>query len=325
MPPPESLPAKPAVSTQTGSTQTGSRVLAVINSASGNADPNAVDPVLGLLNQRLGERDIEVQVIAFAPDTLAESLHDALGEDVRAIYVAGGDGTLLSVVEALDGHRVPIGIIPRGTMNWMAKDLGIPLDLEDAVTALLDARVQTVDIGCVNGESFLCACMVGVGPLVARWRERERRTPPWQRWPKLLWRALRLLRSYPHRRMTLVTGAGRERLRSRTVVVTSNLLDASFGPLPRRMRLDGGVLGIYAVRKTSARELARLLTRLMLGSWQADDALLTATTSEASLAVSGRGAITVMLDGEIRRLKTPLRFSIKPDAVAMLVPVTSPT
>jgi len=308
-----------------GSARAGSRVLAVINPASGDADPNGVDPVLDLLIQRLGERGIEVQLIPLAPDTFAASLHGALGEDVRAIYVAGGDGTLLSVVEALDGHRVPLGIIPRGTMNWMAKDLGIPLDLEDAVAALLDARVQTIDLGCVNGKPFLCACMVGVGPLVARWRERERRTAAWQRWPKLLWRALTLLRSYPHRRMTLVTGTGRERLRSRTVVITNNLLDASLVPLPRRTRLDGGVLGIYAVRKTSARELARLLTRLMLGSWQADDAVLTTTTSEASLAISGRGAITVMLDGEIRRLKTPLRFSIKPDAVAMLVPATSPT
>ncbi|MBK1724513.1 diacylglycerol/lipid kinase family protein [Thiocystis violacea] len=322
MPPSEFAPTKPP-----GSTTTGSRVLAVINPTSGDADPDGVDPVLELLNRRLGEHGIAIQVIPFAPEILAASLRDALGEDVRAIYVAGGDGTLLSVVEALNGHRVPIGIIPRGTMNWMAKDLGIPLDLEDAVAALLNARVQNVDIGYVNGEPFLCACMVGVGPLVARWRERERRTAAWQRWPKLLWRALTLLRSYPHRRMTLVTGAGRERLRSRTVVVTSNLLDASFGPLPRRARLDGGILGIYAVRKTSTREFARLLTRLMLGSWQADDAVLTTATAEASLAVSGRGAIAVMLDGEIRRLKTPLCFSIEPNAVAMLVPAAqgSPT
>lgn len=303
----------------------GSRVLAVINPASGDTDPATIDPVLDLLNRHLGERGIEVQVIPFAPEILAASLRDALGEDVRAIYVAGGDGTLLSVVTALDGYRVPLGILPRGTMNWTAKDLGIPLDLDEALAALSDVRVETVDIGCVNGEPFLCACMVGVGPLVARWRERERRTAAWQRWPKLLWRALMLLRSYPHRRMTLITDARRERLCSHTVMVTSNLLDVSLGPLPRRTRLDGGVLGIYAVRKTSARELARLLTRLMLGSWQADDAVLTTATSEASLAVSGRGAITVMLDGEIRRLKTPLRFSIQPNAVAMLVPATSPT
>jgi diacylglycerol kinase family enzyme len=125
--------------------------------------------------------------------------------------------------------------------------------------------------------------------------------------------------------MKLVMGPRSERLHSRTVVVTSNLLDTSFGPLPRRVRLDGGVLGIYAVRKTSFREFARLLTRLMLGSWHADDAVLTTAANQASLAIPGHNTITVMLDGEIRRLKTPLRFSIKPEAVAMLVPLTSPT
>jgi hypothetical protein len=88
----------------------GSRVLAVINPASGDTDPATIDPVLDLLNRHLGERGIEVQVIPFAPEILAASLRDALGEDVRAIYVAGGDGTLLSVVTALDGYRVPLGI-----------------------------------------------------------------------------------------------------------------------------------------------------------------------------------------------------------------------
>ncbi len=304
----------------TVSTVSGSRVLAVINPASGEVDPTGIDPVLTLLNQRLGERGITVQVVPFEPDTLASSLRDALDDDVLALYVAGGDGTLLAVVEALDGHRVPIGILPRGTMNWVAKDLGIPLDAGEALDALLDAQVRNIDVGSVNGHPFLCACMVGVGPLVARWRERERETPPWRRWPKVFWRGLGLLQRYRPRRMMLATQAHTERLRSRTVIVTSNLLDESFGPLPHRTRLDGGLLGIYAVRNTSPRELVRLLTRVMLGTWQADDAVLSTAAPEAILAISGRGSVMAILDGEIRQLKTPLRFSIKPGTVAVLAP-----
>nr|WP_157726458.1 diacylglycerol kinase family protein [Imhoffiella purpurea] len=308
--------------TEPFSTPPGSRILAVINPASGDADPSGPDPVMELLSRRLDERGVQVQRIPFEPDGLAGALSEALDEQVSAICVAGGDGTLLGVVEALDGRRVPLGIVPRGTMNWMAKDLGIPLDLEAAVETLLDARVRYVDTARVNGAPFLCACMIGVSPLVARQRERERGSAPWSRWPRLVWQGLRLLRLYPHRRMRLIADGRSRRLRSHTVVVTNNLLETASGPLPRRTHLDAGRLGIYAVRKTSARDLIRLLTRVMLGDWLADDAVLTTAASEASLGVSGRRAISLMLDGEIRRLETPLRFSVEPRSVAMLVPAT---
>jgi len=312
-------------STETAFDMKGSRILVVINPASGNADASGVDPLLDLLEHRLSERGIRIQIIPFGPQGLAERLHDRLDEDVRAIYVAGGDGTLLSVVEALGPCSIPLGILPRGTMNWMAKDLGIPLDMYAAIQTLLEARVQTLDLGQVNDQPFLCACMIGVGTLVGRERERERYTAPWSRWPKLLWRGLKLLRIYPHRRMRLVTEKDSERLHSHTVVVTNNLLDSAFGTLLQRTHLDAGVLGIYAVRKATFRELTRLFTRLMLGNWQADDAVLTTAATEASLSISGRGTISVMLDGEIRRLKTPLRFRIEPRRVAMLVPRPDPS
>ncbi len=296
-------------------------ILVVINPASGNPDPHGADPLCDLLHERLSEQGMALRVMSFEPQGFAVALHEALSAEVSAVYVAGGDGTVLAVVEALDGRDVPLGIIPRGTMNWVAKDLGIPPDPEQAIETLLSAKIGHIDLGRVNGHPFLCACMIGVGPLVARERERERHTTPWIRWPKLLLTAWRFVQRYRQRRIRLVTKEGHgERLRTATVIITNNLLDDTFGALPRRSRLDGGVLGIYAVRNRSTRELARLLTRLLMGNWQQDDALLAMSGSEALLAVSGRGAMSALLDGEIRRLKTPLRLSIEPHAVTVLVP-----
>ncbi|NEV61893.1 diacylglycerol kinase family protein [Thiorhodococcus minor] len=299
-------------------------MLLVVNYGSGASGTAGEDPIEPQLRQALGSGGIALERIAFDPRHLRQRLAAALARGADRLFVAGGDGTVVAVTEALDGHPIPLGIIPRGTMNWIARDLGIPLDPAAAVDALLRAPIRDIDVGRVNQRPFLCACMVGFGSLLARWRERERGSSPWTLWPKILWRGLGLLQRYRHLRMTLVANGRAERLQSRTLVVTNNLIDQTFGPMPYRPRLDGGQLGIYAVRKASAGELTRLGTRLMLGNWQADDAVLTRSAPSVQLRIARRRALTVMLDGERTRLRTPLNFALEPGALRVLAPAEQP-
>ncbi|RNE91259.1 diacylglycerol kinase [Marichromatium sp. AB31] len=309
-----------AVPFQPHTSAPGVRVLVVANRASGSA---AALAAVDLLRQRLSEQGRRVDELALVAGRVEEMLRAALsGVTYQAIYVAGGDGTVLAVVEALAGRSVPIAIIPCGTMNWTARDLGIPLDPEAAIDALRDAEVRHIDLGRVNGKPFLCACMVGFGSLLARWRERERArgNSPWVLWPKLVWRGLSLIQRYRHLRLRLRTAERHERLRARALVVTANLIDDRPGPVPRRPRLDAGQLGLYAVRDASGVELMRLGMRLMLGTWQQDDALLATSASHAEIGVGRRRAVSVMCDGERVRLRTPLRFTLERATVAVLVP-----
>ncbi|NKN31728.1 hypothetical protein HF203_00620 [Marichromatium bheemlicum] len=298
----------------------GARVLVVANRASGNA---AALAAVITLRQRLSARGVQVDELALVAGQVEAMLRGAFaGASYRAVYVAGGDGTVLAVVEALAGRALPIGIIPCGTMNWTARDLGIPLDPGAAIAALLEAEVRHIDLGRVNGQPFLCACMVGFGSLLARWRERERArgNSPWVLWPRLVWRGLSLIQRYRHLRLRLLTAERRERLRARALVVTANLIDTQPGPVPSRTRLDGGKLGLYAVRDASGLELMRLGMRLMLGSWQHDDAVLATAATHAEIGVGRRRAVSVMCDGERVRLRAPLRFTLERAAVAVLVP-----
>lgn len=300
--------------------EAGETVLLVINPDSGGSDAAEADSVIALLRERVGARGAALKVVRFDPGSLRHRLDPTLRSGASRLFVAGGDGTVIAVVEALEDRRIPLGIIPRGTMNWVARDLGIPLDPAEAIDALVDAPVRDIDLGTVNGRPFLCACMIGLSPLLARWRERERGSPAWKLWPKILWRGLGLLLRYRHLRMSLTAEGRTERLHSRTLVVTNNLIEESFGPMPRRPRLDAGLLGIYGVRKATPGELTRLGTRLILGNWQGDDAVLTRATAQSTVAIARRRAITLILDGERTRLKTPLRFAIRAGAVRMLTP-----
>jgi diacylglycerol kinase family enzyme len=258
--------------------------------------------------------------MTFEPGHFPQALQARLGDDLRAIFVFGGDGTVLAVAEALRGAQIPLGILPGGTMNWLARDLGLPPDPEQALTALLSPALRRIDLGRVNGHPFLCACMVGVAALLARYREQHRQESRWRRWPALLVKALRLWGRYPHLRLRLVADGKTRRLRARTLVVVNNRVEPALRLLPARPRLDEGVLALYAMRRATLKRLRSLLARLMSASWNMEDVLLTETSSALRIELPGIKTLPVLLDGEIRRLHAPLNFTIQSQTVPVLVP-----
>jgi diacylglycerol kinase (ATP) len=117
-------------------------------------------PLLALINARLGTlaRDLDITITTAAEDC-TRAAERAVREGCDAVYVAGGDGTVNAVVRGLAAHdgglRLPVGVIPCGTGNDLAKALGLGEEPEGALDALLDARVLDVDVGMLNDRVFL--------------------------------------------------------------------------------------------------------------------------------------------------------------------------
>jgi diacylglycerol kinase (ATP) len=159
----------------------------------------ADDPALltaDALRAALAERGLEVSHRELAEgDDLAElAAHAAdTGHDV---VVAGGDGTVSVAATALLGHEsATLGILAMGSFNNMARNFGVPVTLEEALAAIADGRVATVDAGWVvrhddEGRPFFEAAGVGVdavGFLAVELAEKR----GWWRAAKALWRGLR--------------------------------------------------------------------------------------------------------------------------------------
>lgn len=106
---------------------------------------------------------------------LAALARQARDEGHRTIVAGGGDGTLNAVARALVGTEVAFGVLPLGTYNHFAKDVGIPLGLEGAVEVLLRGKVHAIDVGEVNGHHFLNNSAIGLYPHLVELRERQRR------------------------------------------------------------------------------------------------------------------------------------------------------
>ncbi|HVB75555.1 MAG TPA: diacylglycerol kinase family protein [Ktedonobacteraceae bacterium] len=99
--------------------------------------------------------------LTHAPGDGQELARKAVKQHAEMVIAAGGDGTINDIIQGLAGSETALGVLPTGTMNVWAREMGIPLDLHGARQVLLNGQTRRVDLGCINGRYFLL--MVGIG------------------------------------------------------------------------------------------------------------------------------------------------------------------
>jgi len=169
---------------------------------------------------------------------MAERLDRLRASDADVVVAAGGDGTVTAVAGALIGTPKLLVILPLGTVNALARDLGVPLALADWIAALAEMQPRQVDVGEVNGQIFLHKVVIGVVPALAAAREQVRGGNPMAKaaFVGFVWR--RLVRS---RRMAIemLEGTGPSRIRRvAALAVADNQYDEAPGRLLARSRFD---------------------------------------------------------------------------------------
>ncbi|MFC3691792.1 diacylglycerol/lipid kinase family protein [Chenggangzhangella methanolivorans] len=294
------------------------KVALVVNSSSGSllGKPDAAAE----LEAKLRGAGLEVvAVLDGDASDLVSRMAQARDLSVDAIVTAGGDGTIATAAEALLGSDKALAPLPLGTMNLLAKDLGIPVDLDAAIAVFADAETTEIDVGDVNGHKFLCNSMLGVPARLAERRERNRLHMGVVGWWRHVIAGLKSMYRYPAMRIGLDLGDGPVTIRSKAVVVADNAYDEGFGHVLTRSRLDRGELTLYATRRLSAWPLVRLSIRMALGRWTDDVDLETHHVKELTVT-SRRRLLRVMNDGETRLIAPPLKYRILPKALKVLRP-----
>jgi diacylglycerol kinase family enzyme len=311
---------------ETGSAA-GRRIAVIFNPRSGYwiSRPAAERDALW---RRLAEtHGVSTEAHALPRGDFARGIERAIASRPDALFVAGGDGTINAVVRALRGRRMPIGIVPTGTLNLLARDLGIPLEPEVAVAALLRGVEHDIDVAYVNDCPFLCNSQLGLVPHVAHARERARGKGHgrWRLTPRVWRRALWLWRSYPRVGVELDVGGHAVRLRTRAITVSNNPIAPGAGsPVPGRASIDRGLLGVYALREGSRYALLRLMAKLLAGTWREDPDVVEHETPRLTIDLGQRRRVSLSNDGEVVRMHTPLRYRIEPRALRVIVPRPKP-
>jgi diacylglycerol kinase family enzyme len=245
-------------------------------------------------------------------DDLTRLAHDAVDRGADVIGMAGGDGSQALVASVAGERDVPMVVVPAGTRNHLALDLG--LDRDDVVGALDaygEAVERGVDVGDVNGRAFLNNVSLGLYATIVRspdYRDAKVDTTL-ATIPAVLGPSTRPFD------LRFVDGKGDRHDSAHLVQVSNNPYGARGGSRPR---LNSGQLGIIALEIQNDRAAAAFAAALAIGQAVRFAGLLTWVTDAFELT-SG-GAIPAGVDGESLDLEPPLRFSIRPRPLRVRVP-----
>lgn len=258
---------------------------------------------------------IAAQVRTLGGEDFVEALQAARRRD-QPVVVAGGDGSVATAIQLYARSGIPIGVLPLGTYNLLAQDLGLSGDLQEAVAQLAQGTVAAIDLGISGGHYFHTLAGLGFFARAARERAAIRRHLPGVRALAALIAAARSFASQGQLDVEIDGGQGRRRVRTPALLVTNNRLDETTW---RRPRLDGAVLELHAANGAMRFPMLQGGLAALRGTWRQHPGVETLSAARIELHFR-RPRVFTSFDGEIFRRHTPIVFEIVPAALACFMP-----
>jgi YegS/Rv2252/BmrU family lipid kinase len=272
-------------------------------------------PELRRVLEERGVTDVrwrEVGKSKFAP----EEVEKALKAGVELIFVWGGDGMVQRSIDVLAGTDATLAIIPAGTANLLATNLGIPKDIEEAVDLGLSDNERRIDVGRLNGECFAVMAGAGfdaemIGDADGGLKDRFGRLA-------YVWTGAKHLREKPFRAKIRVDGARWYDGEASCILVGN--VGKLFGGVEafEDAHPDDGVLELGVVSAEGLREWAATLARAVVGT--AGKSPHAFTTKAHSVRIKLDRKVAYEIDGGERKRARKLRIDVDPQAVKICVP-----
>jgi len=298
---------------------TAAAIVVIVNAGSGGGNDAALVDRLAVHFKAAGlHAEIE---LAHGGDEIITAVGNAVARRPPLIVAGGGDGTVSTVAAALVDTGIVFGVLPLGTLNHFARDLGIPLELADAVAILARGETGRVDVGEVNGRIFVNNSGLGLYPDIVHDRERQQKRLRRGKWPAFVWATLSALRRYPFLFVALVVD-GKEVLRKTPFVFIGNNEYRMEGfAIGERSGLEDGLLSLYVAQRPGRWRLVQLALRALTGRLrQARD--FDAITATDIVVQSKRKRIRVATDGEVTVMTPPLKYRVRPASLVVMRPRT---
>ena len=250
---------------------------------------------------------------------LQELVRAAMKRSPSILVVGGGDGTVSSVAQLTRGTSTALGVLPMGTLNHFARDMGLPVELPDAVKVAVTGRRVAIDMGEVNGSAFLNNASIGLYPDLVRDRQRQQRRLGRSKRAAMLWAILAVMRRTPKVHIRVEVDGKPLEINAPFVFVGNNEYLMEGFQIGQRASLEDGELSVYTTRRRTAGELFRLALRaLFLRLHQADDFI--ATAARRLTVESRHKRLLVATDGEVRSMDLPLVFRCLPRTLLVMAP-----
>ena len=288
----------------------GRRMLLILNPAArqaGGAGPTVTEAL-----QRSGIEPVPVDVAD--GESLAEAVRrQAPGAD--GVIVGGGDGTLHQAIQAVIPLDLPLGMVPLGTANNVARTLEIPTDPEEACAVIGRGHRRRIDVGQVNDRYFLTTASFGLSVDITA----ELSGAVKRRWGIAAYAVAATRALWAMRPFHVTIEAGERLIRSRTVqvVVGNGVHYGSALRVADDARIDDGALDLFSLELRHWWQAVGLIPALKAGSHHEHRDVLALRGSEFTITAHHRH--TIDADGELAG-RTPARFRVVPGALEIFTP-----
>jgi YegS/Rv2252/BmrU family lipid kinase len=243
----------------------------------------------------------------------------AVESGATRVVAGGGDGTVGAVAGALAGTGVALGILPLGTLNHFARELGIPEDLAQAARTIVDGDPRMTDVAEVNGQVFVNNSAIGLYPLMVVNRDLQQQRLGRGKTLAMLIAATRVLARFSHHRLEIRVGDGETSVDTPLLFVGNNEYRIGIEGGGSRDCLADGELFVLVMRSRTRLGFLAAILRALVGRARKDDMVKLAGVTSFRVS-SRRSHMLVSLDGEVARMEPPLDYRICPKALKVIVP-----
>ena len=287
----------------------------IVNPASGQPGDAVLNTLHAVFSEEMGI-DWDVSLTRDTGDGFRQA-QKAIEQGVDAVAVYGGDGTVREVVSALKCSEIPLAILPGGTGNLFAVQLGIPKALRRAARLIAGPhRIDRVDVGLANGEAFVVA--VGTGFIAETMDVTDREMKDRMGFPAYLVGGYKKLREMPHAyyRLVLDDERGEEGEGVACLVSNTNSTGISGLQVPSGGSNQDGLLDVLLFRDVDAPTVLSIVGDI-LGLQELTAPLVRWPVRKVVIEADPPQLVT--LDGDITG-ETPVEVTILPAALKIIVP-----
>ena len=280
------------------------------------ADPTLADKAGEAL--KAAGLDVEVELLSGGDCAVRSRAIAERGDPL--LIVGGGDGTVSAAASALIGTETALGILPLGTLNHFARDLGLPTELEEAARVIAQGHERRVDVGEMNERVFINNSAIGLYPLMVINRDLQRRSIGRSKWLAMIIASARTLWRFGHHRLTLTVNEERTgRVDTPLLFVGNNAYHTDLGAAGQRDSLERGELSVLVMRQKTRRGFIAASIRALLNRARPDDVVQIENVERLRVS-SQRPQLAVSLDGEVVRAEAPVEYRIRKRALRVIAP-----
>ncbi|MEO8211152.1 MAG: diacylglycerol kinase family protein [bacterium] len=266
-------------------------------------------------------KDINVQFELFIlkNSEMQKKVKELIQSNVDVIAAGGGDGTVSLIAELLSGSDKTLGVLPLGTLNHFAKDLGIPQDLKKAVEVLSKGNIKKIDIAEVNGKRFINNSSIGLYPHIVKKRDKDQKIKNRSKWVAMFFAAIETLKSFSKYNVTIITEGNSTNISTYFVLVGNNKYKMEFFNPGIRDRLDEGLLTLSISKSQTRWGMVRLSFKAIFNALQNENDFEMYFVEEVTLKTSKKNLV-ISMDGEVVNVTSPLNYKILPKQLSVIVP-----